>query len=496
MFSSNKGLGSVHSESPFSRLQLFRSVALVGMVLVSLFIVYASVLVNYRIGVLSIFSLFSVLVIIIFLRYPVFGFYTTFFISVFTFLPGKFLGNTALYTGLIPEFLTYIVLVGVLTNDKYKSEIQKGFWTKALTIWLLVQLGYYFFEFFNPNMFGKLGWFNFIRKQISFFAFFYISYAVLDTRKALNYFLNFWIFIILIEALYACKQQWFGIFDFEYNWVLSDINRMQGFINWGLIRKFGLFPDPSSSGAFYASAGLFILVLAIRSRNPKRKSFLYIAAVINILATTYTGTRTATMMLAMGIAFYCLLTIYEKSSKRLIIASVFIFTFIMVAPIYNNAVINRVRSTFKPSDDPSYLVRDWNRKFVQPYIWSHPIGGGIYTSGLLGTFYNPGHILSNVPPDSGYMQVLMEQGYIGLLLTLAFYFVLLRIGIRLFYRTRDPDLKALNAATVVFLFTLLAGQISQIVFFPQYPGSFFVLSAFAYMSKMNYFDKEEILSTN
>jgi putative inorganic carbon (hco3(-)) transporter len=206
----------------------------------------------------------------------------------------------------------------------------------------------------------------------------------------------------------------------------------------------------------------------------------------------YSGTRTATMMLVMGVAFYCILTLYEKNTKKLIVASVLAFTFIMVVPIYNNAVINRVRSTFKPSEDPSYLVRDWNRNFVQPYIWSHPIGGGIYTCGLLGTIYNPGHFLSNVPPDSGYMQVLMEQGYIGLLLTLAFYFVLLRIGIQLFYRTKDPELKALNAATVVFMFTFMAGQISQIVFLPQYPGAFFVLSAFAYMMKMNYFENEEI----
>jgi len=166
---------------------------------------------------------------------------------------------------------------------------------------------------------------------------------------------------------------------------------------------------------------------------------------------------------------------------------VFLFTAIMVAPIYDNAVINRVRSTFSPSTDNSAIVRDVNRKGVQPYIWRHPIGGGIYTSGNLGILYNPGHYLSFTPPDSGYMQILMDQGYIGLLLTLIAYFVIMKTGIRYFYKVKDPTLKTLYVANLVFIFALMAGQISQMAI-PMYPSVFYLYMAFALLLKMHYFD--------
>ena len=51
--------------------------------------------------------------------------------------------------------------------------------------------------------------------------------------------------------------------------------------------------------------------------------------------------------------------------------------FVLFAPIYGNGTINRLRSTFQISTDASLQVRDVNRHFIQPYSYSHPIGGGI-----------------------------------------------------------------------------------------------------------------------
>lgn len=457
--------------------------------LVSLAIVfsYLTVVVDIKVAAAIVGGLAGLLLMVLCLLYPKFGLYFTVFISMFVTLPEKILNTGTIPMGLIPEYFSYITLVGVIVKQKYRKEITSRFWSHGITICLVLLLLYYVLEFFNPAMIGKLGWFNYVRKQGSLFAFFYISYCIINSRKAVNQVVNFWIWISIFEALYACKQQWFGLFDFETRWLMNDPMRINLFINWGFIRKFGLLSDPASSGVLYSASGAFLLMLALRSTETRRRIFLYVAAIINLLASSYSGTRTAIMMIVMGVLLYGIMTLYEKRTIFFMTFCVILFTGIMVAPIYDNVIINRVRSTFSPSTDNSALVRDVNRKGVQPYIWRHPIGGGIYTSGNLGILYNPGHYLSFTPPDSGYMQILMDQGYIGLLLTLIAYFVIMRTGIRYFYRVNDPKLKTLYVANLVFIFALMAGQISQMAI-PMYPSVFYLYMAFALLLKMHYFD--------
>ncbi len=464
----------------------------IGLLLtVSILISYITVLVNAKLGVAIVGGMVSIFALFLCIMYPVIGYYGVFFVSLFIALPDRIIANSSfMFTGLIPEFLTYVVLLGVITKKKYQLELKKGFWKQSITFWIIVLLLYYLLEFANPNMFGKLGWFNFIRKQGSFFAFFYMTYAIIDTRKALDFFINFWIGISLFEGLYACKQQWYGFFNFEYRWLTSSKERMDLYINWGYIRKFGLLSDPAVAGMLFAACSLFCLVLALRTEKRLKRYFLYFVSIINLLASTFTGTRTSTMMIAAGILFYVILTLYEKRTKILMVTSILTFLFIMFVPIYSNPVINRVRSTFNPSKDPSNIVREMSRNFARAYIRSHPVGGGIYTCGDLGIYYNPGHFLNQVMPDSGYFQVLMEQGYVGFIMMLAFYFVVLRTGIRSFYKARDSELKTIIAATLVYLFSIMAGQFSQLAFY-FYPSVLFIYAALAFLLKMNYFGVEK-----
>lgn len=456
--------------------------------LAAIAISYLAVLVDMKLAVIAVGALAGVLLMILCLLYPLFGFYFTYFISIFISLPEKLTASGAVIpTGLIPEYFSYITLVGVITKQEYRKEISRKFWTHGITIWMLVLLGYYLLEFFNPAMHGKLGWFNFIRKHGSLFAFFYISYCVINSRKIITQITSFWILISVIEAAYACKQQWFGFFSFENRWLMADPLRMELFINWGFTRKFGLLSDPASSGILYAACGSFILVLALREKKAWRRLWLAVASIINLLASSYSGTRTATMMIVLAIVFYGIYTLYEKKTILFMAFCGLMLTGILVAPIYDNAIINRIRSTFEPSNDNSALIRDVNRKSVQPYIYRHPIGGGIYTCGNLGMLYNPGHYLSHVPPDSGYMQILMDQGYIGLIFTLFFYFTILKTGTRHFYRVRDPEIKTLYIANLVFIFSIMTAQISQMAI-PMYPSVFYLYTAFALLLKMQYFD--------
>lgn len=462
--------------------------------LLALLVPYITVVISLKLSVSIVAVTGVVLLCVVCIAYPVMGYYIAFFSSLFLSLPEKLLNSEqTLPTGLIPEFISYLALIGVVTKHKYRKEIDNRFWYNGITLWMMILFLYYILELFNPSMPSKFGWFNFFRKQVSFFAFFYVSYCVLNSKKAIWTFIHLWVFLSTLHVLYCCKQQWFGFFDFEYYWVISDETRTSLYINWGFFRRFGLISDPANAGILYALSTVSVLVLALRSTKTGTRLFYYVLTVFHFLAAGYTGTRTATLMVIAGVVFYCILTLNEK--RTLVFSGCFamLFIAIMYVPIYDNFVINRIRSTFEGSKDHSQMVRDINRRTVQPYVYSHPIGGGINTSGVPGFLYNPGHFLNQFSADSGYMLVMMEQGTIGLLFTMIFYFVILRMGIKYCYRVRDPDIKTLYIVSLVYIFTMMVAQFSQSAM-GQYPSYLFYLGATVLLIKLRQYDNTAIES--
>ena len=460
--------------------------ALLG--LITVFVTYITVLVDQTMGIAIVGGLVGLLLCILCVGFPVFGYYTVFVVTILMQLPERLLNLTqAIPTGLLPEYLGYIVFLGVITRQEYRKEITGKFWSHTIVIWMMVLLAYHLFEVVNPAASSKFGWFNFVRKQISFLSFFYMSYCLLNSRKAIVRFTQFWVVFTTIHALYACKQQWFGYFAFEDVWLRMYPDRYAMFVNFGFVRKFGLLSDPASAGILYALSTVFIAVLFIRATKFKMRFLYLVLVLIHFLATTYTGTRTATLMVVAGMVMYCVLYLYERRTIILCIAFVFMIVGLLVAPIYDNLIINRMRSAFEGSKDPSALVRDINRKMAQPYVYSHPIGGGLNSSGLLGTLYDPGHYLASIPPDSGYMQTMLEQGPIGLALMVIFYFIILKTGIHYFYRVRDPELRTLYGAHLCSIFTLFVAQYSQMAV-GQYPSILYYYAVMVIFLKLHQYE--------
>jgi putative inorganic carbon (HCO3(-)) transporter len=133
----------------------------------------------------------------------------------------------------------------------------------------------------------------------------------------------------------------------------------------------------------------------------------------------------------------------------------------MYAPIYSIAPIRRFRTTFIGSKDQSYKVRMDARAYIQPYIRSHPIGGGLGTTGMNGAREHPGHPLANFQPDGTYVTKATETGYIGLALTCILYFMTMRMGIRGFFQARHPQVKVYYSACLSALFSLYLAEYTQ-----------------------------------
>lgn len=450
---------------------------------------YTTALVSVKASVGIVAMVGSVLLCALSVMYPWIGFIITWFLCFFLLIPAR-LTNVPIVipTGLIPEYFSYLTLLGLLTKEKYRSQVTAEFWNSPIIWWSLVMMAYYFLILFNPAMSSKVGWFNFTRKQFSYGAFIMICYMLITSRRSLVFMMRLWVVVSSIHAAYCCKQQWLGFANWEYNWLISDPKRFDLFVNSGFMRRWGLVSDPAAAGILYACSCTLVLVLGLRAKETYKKVIYFLLAVIHFLGSSYTGTRTATLMIVAGMAFYCILTLYER--RTLIFSGVFGIGLmgLMFAPIYDNMVINRLRSTFEGSKDPSAMARDLNRAMVQPYVWSHPIGGGLNTAGLVGQTYNPGHYLSMIPPDSAYMQTMMEQGPIGLALLLIFYYIILRTGIKFFYRARDHYIKTLYVANLVSIFTLLVAQFSQQAI-GQYPSVLYFYAGLALLMKLHQLDR-------
>jgi O-antigen ligase len=69
--------------------------------------------------------------------------------------------------------------------------------------------------------------------------------------------------------------------------------------------------------------------------------------------------------------------------------------------------------------------------------------------------------LAKFAPDSGYVRVAVELGWVGLIVYCSFFATILIVGIRNYYRMRNHLLKSYLAALVAVVFSLVIANYPQ-----------------------------------
>jgi hypothetical protein len=197
-------------------------------------------------------------------------------------------------------------------------------------------------------------------------------------------------------------------------------------------------------------------------------------------------------MLVLEVFLYILMTVNEKKTAIFAVICAMIGAFVLFVPIYGNGTINRLRSTFQISSDESLQVRDVNRHSIQPYIYTHPIGGGIGTTGLLNYSKNIGHPLAGFPTDSGLLQTALEEGWIGLILICLTFFIILKQSVQSYFRTRNPEFKVIYMAITCCIFGFVFAQYTQVAIGPV-PNGFLFIGLMAIIIRLNDMEKKAIL---
>lgn len=382
----------------------------------------------------------------------------------------------------VVDLIVYLVSLGVLIRVFLIRNFTLAPFNNAISLALLAWILYLILQVFNPNTSSLVGWSLFMRGISMSILLYLISLYCFSDLKFIKVFTIFWVGLALISALYGIYQEIMGLPDFDLRWVYSSKARYRLNFIWGRFRKWSFLSDSMTFGVFMAFTGIFCLIMTLGPYKLKRKILLAVCSAIMFLGMAYSGTRTAYAIVPVGISLFVMMTINNIRSVIFAFATFSILAFLIFGPI-QNPILNRVRSAFD-ENDPSLQVRNVNREYIQPFIWSHSFGGGLLTTGDAGLRYYPDHELAGFAADSGFLMSALEQGWIGLIFHILLYSVALIYGVNSFYRCRDPEVKILFAAYICAFFALTLANFTQAAS-AKYPMGLLIFCIYALLTQMN-----------
>jgi len=358
--------------------------------------------------------------------------------------------------GVAMDAFQLLLLIGFIFRQKVNQD-----WSMMkhpISIMLLIWITYNIIEVVNPVAESKLAWVYTVRSVAAVMLTFFIFMYYIDSVKFIRLILKIWICLSAFAALYAVKQQYFGFFQFEKDTLTDPLIVLLYFIN-GSWRKFSIFSDPVAFAYNMVISSILCFVLLLEQKALIKKIILGVLVMLFLTVMLYSGTRGAYVLIPAALVMFAIINFSRKVFIFSLIGGFFI-AFLIVMPT-GNASLQRFQSAFKPSKDASFNVRKINQKRIQPYIQSHPIGGGLGATGVWGQKFAPNSYLAHFPPDSGYVRVAVELGWIGMIIFCTLMFIIIKTGINNFFTIKDPELKNYCLAMTLIVFTLNVANYPQ-----------------------------------
>jgi putative inorganic carbon (HCO3(-)) transporter len=451
---------------------------------VSVGITYLMANVNMLVGpIIVVLFLGCFLLVGVFMNYR-FAIYACFFISVFMSYANR-IYPSPVPMGVVLDALAALAFIAIFFD---KAEHDWKLVKAPITVLYTIIVVYQMLQVFNPNAMSFVGWAVALRGNTSFLLFFVFFHMFADFNQVKK-FTYLWLGLAAAVAIYGIFQEVIGLTEFEKKWVYQSEGRVQLLFIWGHMRKFSFLSDPSAFGLFTGFSGLGCLVLAVGPYNALQRIAAGGLAGLCFISMSFSGTRTAIVMVAFGVAFYIMLTIQTRTTIIFTIITVLGAGALLFGPFYGST-LNRIRSTFNMEGDASMNVRDKKRIRLQTYVRAHPFGGGLNTTGTNGLKYSPGHPLAEGwDPDSGYLLIGLELGWIGLIIGLSFFFAVVTKGINNYFALDDPLLKNVTLAYIVPFMALSVAHFAQDAVF-QKPVYLVVTATYALMLRMPSYEKQ------
>jgi hypothetical protein len=401
--------------------------------------------------------------------------------------------NGSLQLGVVMDVFQALLILGFFLQQKFHPNWKM--FRNPVTLVILIWVGYNILQVANPFTEARMAWFYTVRSFAAVALMYFIYFYSIKTLSFLKLIFKIWIGLSIFAALYAIKQEYIGFFAFEEKDFNDPLIISLYFIN-GVWRKFSIFSDPVAFAYNMVISAVFCITLITGPISKKKKFILGGLSVLFIMAMLYSGTRGAYVLIPAAFMLYVTMHLTKQVMAMAAVGALFML-FVINVPTSNITLI-RFQSAFKnTSEDASLNVRKMNQKRIQPYIQTHPMGGGLGSTGMWGVRFAPHSFLATIPPDSGYIRVAIELGWIGLIIFCTFMFITLRQGILHYYAIKDPELKTYCLAVTLVIFALNIGCYPQEALV-QFPVSvfFYFFIATIFITKMLDEEKQANLLSN
>jgi O-antigen ligase len=434
-------------------------------------------------GLLAIFI--GIPVVLGIVAYPKFGIAVLMVVAFFLNYVSEFLPPDT-PSGIILDAITYLLIFGFLLKLKYDKDW--SYFKNPISYLVLAWLAYNFFEVINPASPSILAWVYTVRTVGFIMLMYFIFVYQIRSLATIKFLVKLWLVLAFLSAISGFQQENFGLFPFEKAWYYQDPLRLSFLYINGHLRKVAIFPDPVTFSYNMVVAAVLCLCIMFTKIKTYKKVILGVSIPFFFLVMLYSGTRGAFVLPPAALAMLAVMN-FNKKILVVVIGAGIVLGGLIFMPT-SNQFIKRFQTAFRPSDDASFNVRAENQKRIKPYILSHPIGGGLGSVGIWGRRFAPNSFLAKFPPDSGYVRVAVEMGYIGLILFCTLMFVILKTGINNYYLIKNPELKIYCLAMVLIIFVFNIGNYPQQALV-QYPSNILFYLACALLNVTLRLDKQE-----
>lgn len=368
--------------------------------------------------------------------------------------------------GTVVDGIHALLILGFFISQKKRPDW--SFYQNTVSLLILSWLIYNLLQVANPWAESRLAWLYTVRTSGTIVLLYFVFLYQINSLNFVRFLMALWLFLAIVGALYGLRQEYFGFAGNEFaNMVADPLMTSLLYID-GHWRKYSVFSDPVAFSYNMVMAFFLCLSLLTARRSVTFKITLVGIAALCIGSMLFAGTRGAYVLIPAGLVLYLILRFTRRLLPFGIVAGFVLFVLIFIPT--SNPTLYRFQTAFKPSSDASYSVREANQHRIQPYIQSHPFGGGLGATGAWGVRFAPHSYLATFPPDSGFMRTATELGWIGLLLLCSMLFLILKTGIDHYYLIRNKELKAYCLAMVLVLFVLCVGNFPQEAFV-QFPAN-------------------------
>ena len=418
---------------------------------------------------------------------PKIGIYGLFFCNYFILGFARYIKGLPL--GMSVDFHLLIIIVALF----FKSFFHEIPWKNAkneLFYIVLVWFAWIVFQIINPEAISRVAWFYSMR-SIGLYMLLVVPliFIVFNSVNDLKHFFHIWAVFAIIGAVKGIIQKHIGLDPFEHAWLMGPAKDTH--LLFGKLRVFSFFTDAGQFGASMGYSGVVFLILALNQKYSKKlKIFYAIVGVLSIYGLMISGTRGSIAVPVMGFALYIAL---QRNIKIIVLgvilgASVFVF-FKYTTIGQSNYTIARMRTAFNP-EDKSLQVRLENQRKLKVYMASRPIGAGIGATGRQAAMAAPNSMASQVPTDSWYVIVWVEQGIVGLTLhLLMLFYIVLRSSYVIAFKLKNPWIKAQMAALVSGMFGIMVASYGNAVL-GQMPTVIIFYSSMAFLFLAQKYDEE------